>query len=150
EINWLFKQEICFEKGDFLIYILDTNIISYIIRNRDFKIVDKFEEVSNNHIVGISSITIAELYYGIRKKGNVKLEALINEFLLPLERYSFDEKSAFEYGSIRYQLELKGEIIGSNDLLIAAHTKSLDATLVTNNTKEFKRVENLLIENWIS
>lgn len=65
EINWLYKQEICFEKGDILIYILDTNIISYIIRNRDFKIVDKFEEVSNNHIIGISSITIAELYYGI-------------------------------------------------------------------------------------
>lgn len=132
-----------------MIYILDTNIISYIIKNKDYSLVDKFEEVSKHHTIGVSSITIAELYYGVRKKGSEKLEALVNQFLSPLEKYSFDEHAAFEYGIIRTQLESKGEIIGSNDLFIAAHAKSLDAVLITNNTREFERVENLVVENWI-
>ena len=132
-----------------MIYILDTNIISYIIKNRDFSLIDKFETISKEHRIGVSSITVAELYYGVRKKDSQKLEALVSEFLLPLERYSFDENAAFEYGKIRVNLESKGNIIGSNDLLIAAHTKSLDAVLVTNNIKEFNKVENLVVENWI-
>ena len=74
---------------------------------------------------------------------------MVSEFLLALERYSFDENAAFEYGKIRVNLESKGNTIGPNDLLIAAHTKSLDAVLVTNNVKEFNRIENLVIENWI-
>ncbi|MFP4485886.1 MAG: type II toxin-antitoxin system VapC family toxin [Campylobacterales bacterium] len=73
---------------------------------------------------------------------------LVNEFLLPLERYAFDESAAFEYANIRRDLELKGNTIGANDLLIASHAKSIDAVLVTNNSKEFERVENLVIENW--
>ena len=133
-----------------MIYILDTNIISYLIKNRDYSLINKFESVSKENTIGVSSITIAELYYGVRKKGSQKLEALVNEFLLPLQRYSFDEKAAFEYGNIRTQLESKGEVIGSNDLLIASHTKSLDAILITNNTKEFERIENLNIENWVN
>lgn len=132
-----------------MIYILDTNIISYIIKNKEFSLIDKFETISKEHRIGVSSITVAELYYGVRKKDSQKLEALVSEFLLPLERYSFDENAAFEYGKIRVNLESKGNIIGPNDLLIAAHTKSLDAVLVTNNVKEFNRVENLVVENWI-
>lgn len=131
-------------------YILDTNVISYIIKNRDYSLIDRFESISKEHTIGVSSITVAELYYGVRKKGSQKLEALVNEFLLPLERYSFDENAAFEYGNIRTDLESKGEIIGSNDLFIAAHAKSLDAVLVTNNTREFQRVENLVIEDWVN
>ena len=132
-----------------MIYILDTNIISYIIKNRDFSLIDKFETISKKHKIGVSSITVAELYYGVRKRGSGKLEALVSEFLLPLERYPFDENAAFEYGNIRSDLESKGNTIGPNDLFIAAHTKSLNAVLVTNNVKEFERVENLVIENWI-
>lgn len=132
-----------------MIYILDTNIISYIIKNRDFSLIDKFETIAKEHTIGVSSITVAELYYGVRKRGSQKLEVLVNEFLLPLERYSFDEKAAFEYGNIRANLESKGNTIGSNDLLIAAHTKSLNAVLITNNIKEFHRVENLSLENWV-
>ena len=132
-----------------MIYILDTNIISYIIKNKDFSLIDKFETISKDHTIGVSSITVAELYYGVRKRGSGKLEALVNEFLLPLERYSFDENAAFEYGNIRADLELKGNTIGPNDLLIAAHTKSLNAVLITNNLKEFQRVENLSLGNWV-
>lgn len=131
-----------------MIYILDTNIISYIIKNQDYSLIDKFEKISKNHTIGVSSITIAELYYGVKKKGSQKLEVLVNEFLLPLQRYSFDENAAFEYGDIRTNLESQGNIIGPNDLLIAAHAKSLDAILITNNIKEFERVENLVLENW--
>lgn len=111
--------------------------------------IDKFETISKEHKIGVSSITVAELYYGVRKKGNRKLEALVNEFLLPLERYSFDDNAAFEYGNIRANLESCVNTIGSNDLFIAAHTKSLNAVLITNNIKEFQRVENLSLENWV-
>lgn len=133
-----------------MIYILDTNIISYIIKNRDFSLIDKFEVVSKKHAIGVSSITVAELYYGVRKRGSQKLEVLVNEFLLPLQRYPFDENAAFEYGNIRTDLESKGNTIGPNDLFIAAHAKALDAVLITNNIKEFQRVENLVIENWVN
>lgn len=85
----------------------------------------------------------------MRKRSSQKLEALVSEFLLPLERYPFDENAAFEYGNIRSTLEFQGNTIGPNDLFIAAHTKSLNAVLVTNNLKEFERVENLVMENWI-
>jgi len=112
-------------------------------------LIDKFETISKEHKIGVSSITVAELYYGVRKRGNQRLEALVSEFLVPLERYPFDESAAFEYGNIRSTLESKGNTIGSNDLFIAAHTKSLNAVLVTNNVKEFERVENLSVENWI-
>jgi tRNA(fMet)-specific endonuclease VapC len=129
--------------------MLDTNIISYIIRNRDFSLIDKFERVSKDHIITVSSITVAELYYGVQKKNNRKLEVAVNEFLLPLERVAFDENSALVYGDIRVELELTGKIIGANDLFIAAHAKSIDATLITNNTKEFDRVPDLKVENWV-
>lgn len=131
-----------------MIYVLDTNIISYIIKNRDFSLIDKFEIISKEHTIAVSSITIAELYYGVMKKNSKKLEVAVNEFLLPLKRLYFDENASLEYGIIRNQLEKKGLIIGSNDLFIAAHAKSLDAVLVTNNTREFNRVKDLTIEDW--
>ena len=82
------------------------------------------------------------------KKNSKKLEVAINEFLLPLQRLSFDEQASYQYALIRTNLESKGQIIDSNDLFIAAHAKSLDAVLITNNTREFERVEDLKIENW--
>ena len=82
------------------------------------------------------------------KKNSKKLEVAINEFLLPLQRISFDEQASYQYALIRTNLESKGQIIDSNDLFIAAHAKSLDAVLITNNTREFERVEDLKIENW--
>ena len=82
------------------------------------------------------------------KKNSKKLEIAVNEFLLPLQRLSFDEQASYQYSLIRTNLESKGQIIGLNDLFIAAHAKSLDAVLITNNTREFQRVENLKIEDW--
>lgn len=131
-----------------MIYMLDTNIISYIIKNRDFALVDKFENLSGEHTLAVSSITVAELYYGVKKRGSRRLEVGVNEFLLPLERVSFDENAALHYGEIRTILEAKGTIIGAHDLFIAAHAKSINATLVTNNTREFQRVSDLRVEDW--
>ncbi len=128
--------------------MLDTNIISYIIKNRDFALVDKFENLSGEHTLAVSSITVAELYYGVKKRGSRRLEVGVNEFLLPLERVSFDENAALHYGEIRTILEAKGTIIGAHDLFIAAHAKSINATLVTNNTREFQRVSDLRVEDW--
>ena len=128
--------------------MLDTNIISYIIKNRDFSLIDKFEEMSKEHIIAVSSITVTELFYGVMKKNSKKLEVTVNEFLLPLQRLAFDENTSYSYALIRTTLESKGLIIGSNDLFIAAHAKSLDAVLVTNNTREFERIEDLKIEDW--
>jgi tRNA(fMet)-specific endonuclease VapC len=131
-----------------LTYVLDTNIISYIIKNRDFSLIDKFEEMSKEHVIAVSSITVSELFYGVMKKNSKKLEVAVNEFLLPLQRLSFDENAAYQYAIIRTQLESQGNIIGSNDLFIAAHAKSLGAVLVTNNTREFQRIADLKIEDW--
>ncbi len=131
-------------------YMLDTNIISYLIKNRDFKLINKFEQISENATICVSSITVAELFYGVKKRKNQKLEIAVRELLYPLEKVSFDENSALIYGDIRTELERNGEIIGSYDMLIAAHAKSIAAILVTNNMSEFKRVKNLKLENWVS
>ena len=128
--------------------MLDTNIISYIIKNRNYSLIDKFEEISKEHTIGVSSITVAELFYGEKKKGSKKLEVAVSEFLSPLEKLSFDANAAFTYGEIRVALESKGTIIGSHDMFIAAHAKSIEAVLVTNNTREFQRVDNLKLEDW--
>jgi len=129
--------------------MLDTNIISYIIKNRDYTLIDKFESISTDSVIAVSSVTVAELFYGVKKKKSKKLEIAVREFLLPLEKLSFDENAALHYGEIRASLELLGKIIGANDMLIAAHAKSIGAVLVTNNTKEFERVEGLQIEDWV-
>jgi tRNA(fMet)-specific endonuclease VapC len=129
--------------------MLDTNIVSYVIKNRDFSLIDKFECMSVDATISVSSITVAELFYGVKKKQSKKLEVAVREFLLPLEKLCFDENAALHYGEIRALLESNGEVIGANDMLIAAHAKSVNAILVTNNIKEFKRVKNLQIENWV-
>ena len=131
-----------------MIYILDTNIISYLIRSRDMKLIDKFEMMSKEHTIAVSSITVAELFYGVKKKKSLKLEVAVREFLSPLEKLCFDENAAFAYGEIRVYLEAQGAVIGAHDMFIAAHAKSLDATLVTNNTREFDRVEKLQVVDW--
>ena len=97
----------------------------------------------------ISSITLAELNYGIQKSSNpIKNEKALESFLLPLEVLNFDYGATISYGIIRANLEKKGIPIGSLDTLIAAHAKSKKLTLVTNNEKEFNRVSDLKVENW--
>lgn len=131
-------------------YLLDTNIVSYLIKTQDLTLIDRFEEISKSAIIGISSITAAELYYGIKKKNSAKLKASVDLFLSPLTVFAFDAQAALIYGDIRTDLELKGLPIGAHDLLIAAHAISLKSTLVTNNMREFERLAGITVENWAS
>ena len=132
-----------------MLYMLDTNICGYIIRNKPENIKEKFIQIEKNHEITLSSIVVSELLYGAMKKNSPKLTKIVNRFINNFTIHDFDEMAALEYATIRNELEKSGQIIGSNDLFIAAHAKSLSATLITNNTKEFARVENLLIDNWI-
>jgi tRNA(fMet)-specific endonuclease VapC len=129
-------------------YLLDTNICIYTIEKKPITVFEKFKKLSVGE-VGVSSITLAELNYGVRKSlYTEKNQSALNQFLIPLEIIEFDANASFEYGKIRATLEKSGNPIGALDLLIAAHAKSLGTTLVTNNVKEFERVVDLNIENW--
>jgi tRNA(fMet)-specific endonuclease VapC len=130
-------------------YILDTNICIYIIKNNPITVVEKFKQLTPNDI-GISSVTLAELQYGVEKSQHQeKNRKALQHFILPLEILPFDENAAACYGNLRTQLEKKGQPIGCMDLMIAAHVLSLKLTLVANNLKEFTKVSHLLLENWI-
>jgi tRNA(fMet)-specific endonuclease VapC len=129
--------------------MLDTNICSYIIRNQPESVKKKLKEVEKLHEVALSSIVASELLYGAYKKGSQKLVEVIKHFINCFVVYDFDLKAAEEYALIRTELEKKGIVIGAYDLQIAAHARSLSAVLVTNNKKEFLRVEGLKVENWV-
>ena len=131
-------------------YLLDTNICIYIINEKPRKVLRKFEQYPV-HEFGISSITHAELQYGVAKsrQKNKNQEAL-DEFLMPLTILPFHGKRLIEwYGKIRAFLESKGITIGPLDTLIAAHALSLDLTIISNNIREFSRIPNLKCENWV-
>ncbi|NOY41304.1 MAG: type II toxin-antitoxin system VapC family toxin [Planctomycetes bacterium] len=129
-------------------YILDTNICIYIIKQKPAWVREKFNALPPES-VGVSSITSSELYYGVSKSRNVSQnrQALV-EFLSPLLVAPYDETAALSYGDLRASLEKSGNVIGSLDMLIAAHALSLGVTLVTNNVGEFQRVAGLAFENW--
>ena len=129
--------------------LIDTNMCIYIMNRRPPEVIKKFKQFEPGDI-GISAITVSELQYGIakskhRKKNQLRLE----EFLTPLEILIYDENAAGAYGDIRFQLEKLGRPIGPLDLLIAAQAISRKLILVTNNDKEFNRIKNLKVENWI-
>lgn len=129
-------------------FLLDTNICIYIIKQRPAKVLKRFTRHSPGDIL-ISSITIAELRYGAEKSLHVQQNHdALSGFIVPLEIVDFDEKAAVEYGKVRAMLEQKGEPIGSMDMLIGSQALSLGVTLATNNTKEFKRIRGLKVENW--
>ncbi len=129
--------------------MLDTNICIYIIKNKPLNVLKRFKKFDIGDLV-ISSVTVSELFYGVYKSKYIEknLKAL-EDFLYPFDIIEFDENAAIEYGKIRASLEEKGQVIGGLDMLIAASAKSQGMVLVTNNIKEFKRIEDLEIENWI-
>lgn len=130
-------------------YLLDTNICIYIIKQNPQNVLAKFDAIQIGD-VAISSVTLAELSYGVEKsQHSQKNRAALEEFILPLELVLFDKEATTCYGKIRTFLEKQGVIIGPLDMMIAAHALSLDAILVTNNIKEFARVPNLKLENWV-
>jgi tRNA(fMet)-specific endonuclease VapC len=129
--------------------MLDTNICVYIIKQKPEAVLARFRAFQVGD-VGISTITLAELQYGAMKSARPKQNReSLKEFVAPLDVASFDNAASEAYGEIRVALEKSGRPIGAMDLLIAAHALSLDARLVTNNEKEFKRVRGLRVENWI-
>ena len=119
------------------------------MNKRPSEIINKFKQFDVGSI-GVSAITVSEMQYGIFKSSDRSFnKQRVEEFLSPLEIIPYDEIAANIYGDIRYDLEKSGESIGPLDLLIAAHALSRDFILVTNNEKEFKRVKNLKVENWV-
>jgi tRNA(fMet)-specific endonuclease VapC len=128
--------------------LLDTNICVYMIKNNPPEARKHFERFFPGE-VGISSITVAKLRYGVEKSAaREKNASALEAFLLPLEIISFDLNDALAYGNIRANLERLGTPIGSMDMLLAAQSIARDLTLITNNMKEFQRIPSLRCENW--
>jgi len=131
-------------------WLLDTNICIALIKQRPPELLGKLQKHKPGD-VAISSITLAELRFGISKSNqSERNRAALEQFLIPLEVLPFDEAAAEAYGSIRATLEINGTPIGPLDTLIAGHALSVKAAVVTNNVREFSRVEGLRVENWIN
>lgn len=130
-------------------YLLDTNIISDVVRNPDGKAARRIERTGAKHIC-TSIIVAAELRYGCAKKDSAKLRVRVEGLLDTIPVLPLGHPVDVEYGEIRATLEAAGQPIGQNDLLIAAHARALDLTLVTNNVREFQRIAALKIENWLA
>ena len=131
-------------------YMLDTNICVYIIKRKPSTILQKLLRKKITDIA-ISSNTLSELEYGVEKSFHRERNRLaLAEFIAPLSVLSYDDHAALAYGKLRVLLEREGSPIGSLDTLIGAHALSAKAILVTNNEREFKRIPELKVENWIS
>jgi tRNA(fMet)-specific endonuclease VapC len=129
--------------------MLDTDICIYIIKRKPGSVVHRLEQLKPGELA-MSAITFAELVNGAKKSKYVEANMeRLNDLSELIDVRPFDRQAALFYGSVRSSLEKSGEVIGGNDLLIAAHALSLDWTLVTNNEKEFRRVEGLRVKNWV-
>jgi tRNA(fMet)-specific endonuclease VapC len=132
--------------------MLDTNTCSFLIRKRPEYLLDRLQKiVVSGHQVVISSITYAELSFGaINKKASPKMPGIVIEFVERLDEVlSWDKKAVEASAAIKKKLESAGMPISHNDILIAGHCISINAILVTDNVREFKRVEDLVLENWV-
>lgn len=129
-------------------YMLDTNIVIYLIKRRPIELLDVFNQHAGQ--MCISSITLAELLHGVEKSSMPDHNLLqVEDFISRLEVLSYGNKAAAHYGDIRADLEKKGTPIGVNDLHIAGHARSEGLTLVSNNVREFERVDALRLVNWV-
>lgn len=130
-------------------YLLDTNICVYVMRKRPESVYRQLSSVGGRG-VAISVVTAFELEVGaLRSQGKHYSEA-VRLFIAELPVLPLEDSARAAYGQLRTALERRGEVIGAYDMLIAAHALALDATLVTNNEREFKRVKGLKVENWVS
>jgi len=130
-------------------YMLDTNIISDLIRNPQGRAAKRIAKVGEDKIC-TSIIVAAELRYGCAKSGSERLLKAVEDLLGEIGVLPFDVPADAEYGGIRSELEAAGKLIGSNDLLIAAHAYATGATVVTANVDEFKRIRGLKVQNWLA
>lgn len=128
-------------------YMLDTNICIYIINARPPAVLARFRK---EHLgsIGISSVTAAELAFGVAKSGSARNHEALEMFLATLEIMPFDASTIWHYGELRAELERRGQPIGALDTMIAAHALAANTILVTNNTREFARVPALRLQNW--
>jgi tRNA(fMet)-specific endonuclease VapC len=130
-------------------YLLDTDIIIYWLKNKFPSIDEKINRVGESHIF-ISTISVAELYFGVHNSDRIEEnKLLIDELIERLSIIAFDEKAAEYFGEIKAILKSQGKIICDSDLFIAATAAANDLVLVTNNERHFKRIENLYVENWV-
>lgn len=129
-------------------YMLDTNICIYAINHHPTQVKAKLISIGEGQCA-ISSIVASELAFGVVKSGREDNKANLTRFLSLFDIVPFDDNSIWYYANLRHDLQSKGNIIGALDMLIAAHALALDATLVTNNVKEFERIQHLKVENWI-
>lgn len=129
-------------------YILDTNIVIYVIKRRPVELLQVFNRHAGQ--MCMSSITLAELLHGVEKSSMPEQNLLkVEDFVSRLEVLAYGTKAAWHYGEIRADLERKGTPIGVNDLHIAGHARSEGLILVSNNVREFSRVESLRLVNWV-
>ena len=132
-----------------MIYLLDTNICIAIIKKCPLEVKEKMVQTAVGE-VAISSIVLAELWYGVElSEKQAENRAALDDFLQYVVVMDWPESAGLEYGKIRARLKKMGTPIGANDLLIAAHSLALDAILVSDNTREFSRVPGLKLENWL-
>lgn len=130
-------------------FLLDTNICIYIIKEKPRQVLEKFEQIDPS-AVGISVITLAELEYGAAKSADPqKNYQVIEDFVTYLDVFNWDVRVSRIYGEVRADLEQKRTPMGLLDTQIAAHCLSLDRVLVTNNGREFERIPDLKLENWV-
>jgi tRNA(fMet)-specific endonuclease VapC len=129
-------------------YLLDTNIVSDLVRNPQGKVAQHIRKVGEAQVC-TSIIVAAELRYGAAKKGSPRLSAQLEAVLGALVVLPFEAPADATYGLLRTRLEQAGRVIGGNDLLIAAHALALGYSIITDNEKEFARVKNLPRENWL-
>jgi len=127
--------------------MLDTNICIYVINGRPPTVLARFRQERLGSI-GTSSVTAAELAFGVAKSGSARNREALEMFLAPLEVLPFDASAIWHYGELRAELERRGQSIGALDTMIAAHALVSNSILVTNNTREFARVPELRLENW--
>jgi len=130
-------------------YLLDTSVISDLIRNPQGKVAKRIARVGEGSIC-TSVVVAAELRYGCARKGSERLLRAVEELLSEIEILPFESPADVAYGSIRSELERAGKPIGANDFLIAAHAAAVNATIVTANVDEFKRVRGVKVENWLA
>ena len=129
-------------------YLLDTNIVSDLVRNPQGKVAQRIRKVGETQVC-TSIIVAAELRYGAAKKGSPRLAAQLETVLGALEVLPLEPPAGASYGSLRTRLEQAGTPIGANDLLIAAHALALGYTIITDNEREFARVEDIQLQNWL-
>ena len=128
--------------------LLDTNICIYIINAKPAAVLERFKHYRLGEI-GLCSVVAAELAFGVAKSGSARNRQALEMALAPLTILPFDERASWAYGDLRAELERRGTPIGSLDTMIAAHALSLQATLITNNTREFAQVPGLHVDNWV-